>query len=247
MSAVRSTGRRAETALNEIVRKIDGPLVVILAGHNGSGKSTFWFERLANKVKIPLLNADRMMLSFLPDVRQDRPLPYWAVQIRDMNRVWMSIVQKSVESAIQHAASCKVAFGTETVFSHWMVLSDGTVQSKADLIRKLQHAGYFVILVFVGLASANLSIGRVAARVQRGGHAVEPARLVERFSRTQTAIRNALNIADASILCDNSRSIEFAFTTVQVRTKDKILFDMREGAGAPPLISRWLDVVAPHV
>ena len=43
------------------------PLAVILAGHNGSGKSTLWNGRLSDIIRIPLVNADRMMMSILPE------------------------------------------------------------------------------------------------------------------------------------------------------------------------------------
>jgi len=39
----------------------------VLAGHNGSGKSTLWYSRLAESLRMPLVNADRMMMSILPD------------------------------------------------------------------------------------------------------------------------------------------------------------------------------------
>lgn len=37
------------------------PLAIILAGHNGSGKSTMWYDHLAPQLQLPLINADRMM------------------------------------------------------------------------------------------------------------------------------------------------------------------------------------------
>lgn len=43
------------------------PLAIVLAGHNGSGKSTMWYDHLADRLKVPLINADRMMLSILTD------------------------------------------------------------------------------------------------------------------------------------------------------------------------------------
>jgi predicted ABC-type ATPase len=43
------------------------PLGVILAGHNGSGKSTMWRRSLAHRLEMPLINADRTMLSILPE------------------------------------------------------------------------------------------------------------------------------------------------------------------------------------
>jgi predicted ABC-type ATPase len=43
------------------------PLGVVLAGHNGSGKSTMWRKHLSPRIRIPLVNADRMMLAVLPE------------------------------------------------------------------------------------------------------------------------------------------------------------------------------------
>ncbi len=44
------------------------PVAIVLAGHNGSGKSTFWYDRLADDLQIPLVNADRITLSLLPPI-----------------------------------------------------------------------------------------------------------------------------------------------------------------------------------
>lgn len=38
------------------------PVAFVVAGHNGSGKSTLWYERLASKVQMPLVNAELSML-----------------------------------------------------------------------------------------------------------------------------------------------------------------------------------------
>lgn len=54
-----------ESLLNKTPR--DKPVAFVLAGHNGSGKSTLWRERLSDALRIPLINADRMMLSILPE------------------------------------------------------------------------------------------------------------------------------------------------------------------------------------
>lgn len=56
----------------------------------------------------------------------------------------------------------KMSFGFETVFSHWVEHADGSVESKVDIIRNLQSAGYYVVLIFVGLYNVQLSIARVS-------------------------------------------------------------------------------------
>ena len=167
------------------------PLAIVLAGHNGSGKSTMWYNLLADRLQIPLINADRMMMSVLPEVPHGNTLPKWATQIRDRDEAWMKVAQQAVHGFVVRAMSASVSFAIETVFSHWKELEDGKVESKIDQIRELQAAGYFVLLLFVGLTSAPLSIARVQTRVAMGGHGVKVTKLRERFPRTQRAIREA--------------------------------------------------------
>jgi len=222
------------------------PLAIIVAGHNGSGKSTLWNERLAPELKIPLVNADRMMLSILPEPRAGR-LPAWAQELRDTNASWMGVAQQGVDAFVVQAMSRKVPFAVETVFSHWRPREDGTIESKIDRITELQAAGYFVLLLFVGLSDVQLSVGRVMTRVAKGGHAVAIRRLIERYPRTQTAIRTALPIADAAILLDNSREETDAFTVCRIQMKAAEVYDVRaETGGAPAEVVAWLDVVAPR-
>lgn len=143
--------------------------------------------------------------------------------------------------------NAKVPFAMETVFSHWQQRDDGTYESKIDQIRQMQEAGYFVLLIFVGLASVELSIGRVQTRVQENGHAVPDDRLRQRFPRTQLAISEAIKAADASLLADSSRTSAEAFTLCRVQIEGREVFDLRVGEkSVPSVILRWLDVVSPR-
>lgn len=222
------------------------PLAIVLAGHNGSGKSTMWRKTLSEQLRIPLINADRMMLSILPEPNDDGVLADWARELRDTNLGWMRVAQRGVQAFVAHAMQAKVPFSMETVFSHWRKRLDGTIESKIDQIGEMQTAGYFVLLLFVGLTSAELSLLRVQTRVAMNGHDVDPARLIQRFPRTQMAINAAMEVADASILLDNSRDIKQAFTVCSVRLGTERLFDLRLGEKTVPMsIRTWLDVVCP--
>jgi pantothenate kinase-related protein Tda10 len=53
------------TGLSEAVEQIlaaqqktKKPLAIVLAGHNGSGKSTMWRKRLSGQLQIPLINVE---------------------------------------------------------------------------------------------------------------------------------------------------------------------------------------------
>ncbi|MBY0371965.1 zeta toxin family protein [bacterium] len=238
-----------KTAINRIIsaqRATERPLAIILAGHNGSGKSTMWREMLSDQLRIPLVNADRMMLAILPEPNSVGALTDWARELRDTNLSWMSVAQKGVQAFVAHAMQAKVPFAMETVFSHWQQRADGTFESKIDQIREMQAAGYFVLLLFVGLSSADLSALRVETRVAMNGHDVARERLFQRFPRTQRAVREALEVADASVLVDNSRDPKRAFTVCSVRLGPEKLYDLRQGESSVPVaISSWLDAVAP--
>jgi predicted ABC-type ATPase len=221
------------------------PLAIVLAGHNGAGKSTMWYRHLAPALKVPLINADRMMLSILPEPGSAGRLPVWAQTLRDTDRSWMDVARESVDSFVVNAMRAGVPFAYETVFSHWRVLADGTIESKIDRIHQLQSAGYFVLLFFVGLSNVDLSVGRVQTRLAKGGHDVPYDRLLKRFPNTQKAIALAIPVADASILVDNSADASRAFTVARVQAGAQLLFDVRADGGAPPRITEWLDKVAP--
>lgn len=196
-----------------------------------------WRKVLSPRLRMPLINADRMMLSILPEPGSDGALIDWARKLRDEDLGWMQVAQKGVQAFVGQAMAAKVPFAMETVFSHL---------SKIDNIRDMQAAGYFVLLLFVGLESAELSIFRVQTRVAENGHNVPTDKLLTRFPRTQRAVAEARGIADAAILVDNSRDLAQAFTVCRVQLKEAGILDLRVASSpVPKPIRRWLDVVAP--
>ena len=220
---------------------------MVLAGHNGSGKSTMWRKRLSRQLQIPLINADRMMLSILPEPGNDGALDEWAQSLRDTDESWMRVAQNGVQAFVGHAMRAKVPFAMETVFSYWEERPDGSILSKIDLIEDMRRAGYFVLLFFVGLTNVDLSILRVLTRVAEHGHDVPTERLIKRFPKTQRAIAAAAKVADATIFTDNSRDIKQAFTVCRVQLGETELYDLRQRSDTvPPAIAEWLSVVAPR-
>jgi predicted ABC-type ATPase len=83
-----------ETAVEQILKAQSAtkkPLAIVLAGHNGSGKSTMWRKTLSGQLQIPLINADRMMLSILPEADSSGALNDWARLLRDTDQNWMRV------------------------------------------------------------------------------------------------------------------------------------------------------------
>jgi predicted ABC-type ATPase len=236
--------------LGQAKRATNRPIAFVLAGHNGSGKSTLWYERLVSTVQIPLVNADRLTLSILPETDPTtRELPRWAQTLRDKDARWQVLSQEGVRLFRELIMAQRMPFAFETVFSHWRRMPDGRVESKASDIRAMQAAGYFVVLLFVGLVSVEISMGRVAMRRALGGHDVPKKKLLERFPRTQAAVGHASSIADMTVMVDNSRDESCAFSLVRAQLKRRVLFDVRaEPVGFDDelraVAAPWLDAVA---
>jgi predicted ABC-type ATPase len=227
------------------------PLAIVLAGHNGSGKSTLWYESLADTLQIPLVNADRLTLSLLPEPGPDSQLRPWASRLRDRDGRWQKLAQDGVQLFMGLAMDQGMPFAFETVFSHLVKRTDGSLESKVDIIRNLQRHGYYVVLLFVGLASAELSILRVSTRRRKGGHDVPEDKLRSRFPRTQQAIGIAAGVADLTLMFDNSRDEKRAFTLARAQRKKRILYDCRDASypqdpSLAKIAGLWLANVAPR-
>jgi predicted ABC-type ATPase len=215
--------------LSQAVAGKSKPTAFVLAGHNGSGKTTLWNERLAPQLKIPLINADRITASILPPAdAKSGQLPQWARKLRDNDERWQLLSQAGVQAFVGLVMEREMPFAFETVFSHWKKHPDGRIESKADIIKTLRAAGYFVVLLFVGLSAPELSVLRVETRKEQGGHGVPLNKLNSRFPRTQRAIGYAAPIADMTLMFDNSRAPDKAFALVRAQRGKQILFDCRD-------------------
>ncbi|WP_347329927.1 zeta toxin family protein [Marinimicrobium locisalis] len=155
------------------------PVVILLVGGNGAGKSTFYNTYLAPR-KIPFLNADVLAREMWPDAPEAHS--YEA----------MRLVERSRHLALAQQRS----FCFETVFSH---------PSKLDFIHEAKCAGYAVELYAIHLTAIPLNRLRVEQRVGEGGHAVPEAKIGPRVERSLGQLIQALPVADQALLLDNSR------------------------------------------
>ncbi len=154
--------------------------MIVLAGPNGAGKSTLYKTRVAPSFAGPFVNADRIQREELGD-----PSPsasYKAAQVASERRADLLAQRKD--------------FATETVFSH---------PSKLELIDAARALGFTVVVFHVGVASPDLSVARVSARVSEGGHAVPEHKIRARYERGGALIRKAVFRADRGFVYDNSR------------------------------------------
>ncbi len=156
------------------------PTMIVLAGPNGAGKSTLYAARVAPSFAGPFINADIIQRDELRDASPEAS--YEAARIASSRR-----------------AECLAQgrdFVTETVFSH---------PSKLDLIDEARTNGFTVIVMHVGIDSAELSVARVGARVEEGGHIVPEDKIRARYERGAPFIREAVLRAGRGLVFDNSR------------------------------------------
>jgi predicted ABC-type ATPase len=96
----------------------------------------------------------------------------------------------------------------EVFRSAWRRSSPIPTEPSSNFLKECQSQGYVVVLIFIGLDSADLSRGRVMERVEAGGHDVPDDKIVTRFPRTFTNLRQALSFVNQALLFDNSSADE---------------------------------------
>jgi len=172
----------SETPVEDLTASVPASdrLLVVLAGSNGAGKSTF-FKHFLAPLGLHLVNADLLAQELNPD--DPAAVAYEAAALADQER--RQLVQMSE------------SFCMETVFSD-------PVGDKLRFLEEARTAGYHVLLVFIGIDNPELSQARVVQRVSEGGHDVPDDRLQSRFPRTLENLRRAIPVVDDAWLLDNS-------------------------------------------
>ena len=161
---------------------IHRPVLIIIAGPNGSGKTTITsqilhHEWLENSVYI---NPDQ--------VAQER--------FGDWNSA--EAVRQAAEYCADWRERCladKQSMIFETVFS---------ADDKLDFISRAKQAGFFIRLFFVCTESPMINAARIAGRVMKGGHDVPIAKIISRYQKSIINCKIATTIADRVYLYDNS-------------------------------------------
>jgi predicted ABC-type ATPase len=150
----------------------------LLAGGNGSGKSTFY--RMFLKPRgVKFINADIIAKNLISN--KSETASYKAARI--------------AERIIANMLDCGESFCFETVFSH---------SSKVDLAAKAKSLGYEIILVYIHLETPELYEARVSQRVEEGGHNVPVEKIRSRLPRVLENVHKVLPLVDSAWLLDNS-------------------------------------------
>ena len=139
------------------------PLLVVVAGSNGAGKTTFYHAHL-KPAGLRFVNADVLAAELDMD-------PYAAAGVAARLRRELLVQRES--------------FAFETVFSD-------PVGDKLSFLKDAVEQGYTVILCFIGISGPDVSEERVAMRVSQGGHDVPSDKLITRYPRTLANLQAAI-------------------------------------------------------
>lgn len=156
--------------------------ITVLAGTNGSGKSSVGGE-LLRQAKSPFFNPDEVA----KEVRQLYP----DLSPGEANsRAWQEGLRQ-LQDAIQdpHDYAFETTLGGNTI---------------TDTLRQAIDAGLDVCIWYVGLTSPELHIARVKARVALGGHAIPEAKIRERFDSSRLNLVRLMPLVAELKVFDNS-------------------------------------------
>jgi predicted ABC-type ATPase len=153
----------------------------IIAGPNGSGKTTFAKEFLPEFVDCPnFINADLIAMGLSPFLPEQ-------VAIK---------AGKLVLEQINELSNRDLDFAFETTLSEKTYLK---------LFKELKNRGYKLHFFFLWVPHSALSIARIKNRVSDGGHNVPDEDVIRRFSRSiVNFFEYYLNLSDSWLFFDNS-------------------------------------------
>lgn len=164
--------------MNDIKR----PTLCVVAGPNGSGKTSTTLQLLANEWA-----EDSLYIN--PDNIAQEQFGNWNSD---------KAVMKAAKVATELRYKClseKKDFVFETVFS-----SD----EKLDFLRKAHQEGFFIRFFFVCTNSPEINILRIAKRYLNGGHEVPMSKVFSRYYKSIENASLAVEFVDRAYVYDNS-------------------------------------------
>jgi predicted ABC-type ATPase len=153
------------------------PEMYVFAGCNGSGKSTL-IEQIGVQFA-NIINPDHIAKQLKPN---------------DPRSVDLSAGKEAIKE-IRKCFERSESFALETTLSGQFVIRQ---------MKIAKESGYKVYLYYIGLQDVQLHIDRVNTRVKEGGHFIETDVILRRYDLSLANMKDALLIADTSVILDNS-------------------------------------------
>jgi predicted ABC-type ATPase len=156
--------------------------LIIIAGPNGSGKTTFTPQMLQHDWSDGCLFIN-------PNEIAKNDFGDWNSPVAVLKAVIKA--QKMREECLKTGQSMLI----ESVFS---------APDKLDFILRAKEAGFFIRFFFIGTDSPEINAARVIRRVLHGGHEVPIAKIISRYSKSIANASTALLPAVRGYVYDNS-------------------------------------------
>lgn len=158
------------------------PLLIVIAGPNGSGKTTITSKILRHE--------------WLEDAVYVNPDNVAQERFGDWN---------SQEAVLSAARFCEQ--WREQCLAEQQSLIFETVLSteeKVDFIHRAHKAGFFIRLFFVSTNHPTINAARIAKRVMKGGHDVPITKVISRYQKSIVNCNHVATFADRTYVYDNS-------------------------------------------
>ncbi len=158
------------------------PELIVIAGPNGSGKTTVTQQFLHHEWSdgVVYINPD--------EVAKER--------FGDWNS--MEAVLKAANYCAEWREKClkeRISFVFETVFSS---------EDKIDFILRAKEAGFFVRIFFISTAHPSINAARITNRVMEGGHSVPIDKIISRYYKSILNCETIASKVDRLYVYDNS-------------------------------------------
>jgi predicted ABC-type ATPase len=158
------------------------PELILIAGPNGSGKTTVTTQFLHHEWSEGVLYIN-------PDEIAEKQFGGWNNQ---------TAILQAANYCAELRERClaeRTSFVFESVFS---------AQDKVDFIIRAKSAGYFIRIFFIGTTSPTINAARIAKRVIEGGHDVPITKIISRYQKSMINCRLISEIVDRLYIYDNS-------------------------------------------
>lgn len=158
------------------------PKLIIIAGPNGSGKTTTTEALLRHQwgQDAIYINPDNIAKDMFGDWNSTEAVLKAAKYCDELREKLLSKKEDMV---------------FETVFS-----SPG----KLEFVKRAKDAGYFIRIFYIGTENPEINAARIARRYMHGGHTVPIDKVVDRYFKSLANIASAAAIADRVYIYDNS-------------------------------------------
>lgn len=158
------------------------PILIIVAGPNGSGKTTITEKLLKH-------SWSEDMVYINPDIIAQEKFDGWN------NKESFIKAANYAEDLRKDCIKNKTSLIFETVFS---------TDEKIAFVQQAIQAGYFIRLFFIATKNPTINSQRIALRMLKGGHNVPIDKIISRFSKSIVNCANVINLVDRTYIYDNS-------------------------------------------